>query len=71
MSSGGDRCRRQQSESHPRFLQLDGRGAYDNDENTLIVHDRALAQAYYEEWRRLWGTLDPDRICNPMVRSCR
>ena len=39
-------------------------GAYDNDENTLIIHDQALAQAYYAEWERLWGTMDPDRICN-------
>jgi phosphatidylserine/phosphatidylglycerophosphate/cardiolipin synthase-like enzyme len=29
-----------------------GAGAYDNDENTLIMHDQALAQAYYEEWHR-------------------
>jgi phosphatidylserine/phosphatidylglycerophosphate/cardiolipin synthase-like enzyme len=28
-------------------------GAYDNDENTLIVHDRELARAYYSEWQRL------------------
>jgi hypothetical protein len=32
-----------------------GAGAYDNDENTLIVHDRDLAQAYYAEWLRLWS----------------
>jgi hypothetical protein len=24
-------------------------GSYDNDENTLIIHDRALARAYYAE----------------------
>lgn len=28
-------------------------GAYHNDENTLIVHDRGLARAYYREWKRL------------------
>lgn len=38
-------------------------GAYDNDENTLIVHDRALAQAYYAEWERLWSALGPGRLC--------
>jgi phosphatidylserine/phosphatidylglycerophosphate/cardiolipin synthase-like enzyme len=27
--------------------------AYDNDENTLILHDRELARAYYAEWHRL------------------
>jgi phosphatidylserine/phosphatidylglycerophosphate/cardiolipin synthase-like enzyme len=31
-------------------------GGYDNDENTLIIHDRTLARAYYAEWQRLWGT---------------
>jgi phosphatidylserine/phosphatidylglycerophosphate/cardiolipin synthase-like enzyme len=30
-------------------------GAYDNDENTLIIHDQDLARAYYEEWQRLWS----------------
>ncbi len=30
-------------------------GAYDNDENTLIIHDAALAQAYYAEWERMWS----------------
>ena len=39
-------------------------GAYDNDENTLIIHDQALAQACYAEWERLWGTLDPERMCS-------
>jgi phosphatidylserine/phosphatidylglycerophosphate/cardiolipin synthase-like enzyme len=33
-------------------------GAYANDENTLIVHDSDLAQAYYAEWLRLWSALD-------------
>ena len=40
-------------------------GAYENDENTLIVHDAVLAQAYYQEWVSLWETLELDRICNP------
>jgi phosphatidylserine/phosphatidylglycerophosphate/cardiolipin synthase-like enzyme len=35
-------------------------GAYDNDENTLIVHDYKLAQAYYNEWQRLWWALEPE-----------
>jgi phosphatidylserine/phosphatidylglycerophosphate/cardiolipin synthase-like enzyme len=38
--------------------------AYDNDENTLIIHDRDLARAYYAEWQRLWPTVSLDRICN-------
>lgn len=29
-------------------------GAYQNDENTLIIHDQDLAQAYYAEWLCLW-----------------
>jgi phosphatidylserine/phosphatidylglycerophosphate/cardiolipin synthase-like enzyme len=39
-------------------------GAYDNDENTLIIRDRDLAQAYYEEWQRLWGMVALERMCN-------
>ena len=39
-------------------------GAYENDENTLIIHDPDLAQAYYAEWQDLWMALDLDRICN-------
>ena len=39
-------------------------GAYDNGENTLIVHDWELARAYYVEWQRLWETVDPDRTCS-------
>ncbi len=38
-------------------------GAYDNDENTLIIHDRDLARAYHAEWQRLWSALDD--MCNP------
>jgi phospholipase D-like protein len=40
-------------------------GAYDNDENTLIIHDRDLARAYYAEWKQMWGTVAVERICNP------
>ena len=39
-------------------------GAYDNDENTLILHDRELARAYYAEWQRLWETVPLERVCN-------
>ena len=38
-------------------------GAYDNDENTLILHDRELARAYYAEWQRLWETVPAERVC--------
>jgi phosphatidylserine/phosphatidylglycerophosphate/cardiolipin synthase-like enzyme len=41
-------------------------GAYDNDENTLIIHDRELAQAYYAEWQRLWATVPVERVCNAL-----
>ena len=36
---------------------------YDNDENTLIIHDRELARAYYAEWQRLWATVPVERVC--------
>jgi phosphatidylserine/phosphatidylglycerophosphate/cardiolipin synthase-like enzyme len=38
-------------------------GAYDNDENTLILHDRELARAYCAEWQRLWATVRAERVC--------
>ena len=38
-------------------------GAYDNDENTLILHDRELARAYDAEWQRLWATVPAERVC--------
>lgn len=38
-------------------------GAYENDENTLIIHDPALAQAYYQEWQNLWDAIDVSRLC--------
>jgi phosphatidylserine/phosphatidylglycerophosphate/cardiolipin synthase-like enzyme len=36
-------------------------GAYDNDENALILHDRELARAYYAEWQRPWATVPVER----------
>ena len=39
-------------------------GAYDNDENTLIIHDRELARAYYAEWQRLWAAVPVERVCD-------
>jgi hypothetical protein len=38
-------------------------GAYDNDENTLIIHDRDLARAYHAEWQRLWAALREETLC--------
>lgn len=40
-------------------------GAYSNDENTLIIHDATLAQAYYTEWQRLWAEIELADICHP------
>ena len=37
-------------------------GAYDNDQHTLILHDRELARAYYAEWQRLWETVPEERV---------
>jgi phosphatidylserine/phosphatidylglycerophosphate/cardiolipin synthase-like enzyme len=42
-------------------------GAYDNDENTLIIHDRELARAYYQEWERLQSELGPFYNYLPLV----
>jgi len=39
-------------------------GAYDNDEDTLIIHDRELARAYYAEWQGLWATVPAERVCS-------
>ena len=39
-------------------------GAYDNDENTLIIHDAGLAQAYYQEYLALYDALPEDTICS-------
>ncbi len=38
-------------------------GAYENDENTLIIHNPALAGAYYAEWERLWTALGEETLC--------
>jgi len=43
------------------------RGAYHNDENTLIIHDRDLARAYHAEWQRLWAALGPETLCQRFV----
>jgi len=40
-------------------------GAYDNDENTLIIHDADLALVYYTEWQQLWDAIDLEDKCNP------
>jgi phosphatidylserine/phosphatidylglycerophosphate/cardiolipin synthase-like enzyme len=39
-------------------------GAYDNDENKLILHGRELARAYDVEWQRLWATVPVERVCS-------
>lgn len=39
-------------------------GGYDNDENTLIIYDTALAQAYYTEWLSMYAAIPNDRLCN-------
>lgn len=44
-----------------------GSGAYDNDENTLIIHDQDLAQIYYQEWLKLWSALEPKDVYLPLV----
>lgn len=38
-------------------------GADANDENTLIIHDAALAQAYYQAYRQMYDALSPGTIC--------
>jgi phosphatidylserine/phosphatidylglycerophosphate/cardiolipin synthase-like enzyme len=37
-----------------------GSGSYDNDENTLIIHDRLLARRYLDEWNRLWDAIEEE-----------
>ena len=39
-------------------------GAESNDENTLIIHDAATAQAYYQEYLRLYQAIPQDAICS-------
>jgi len=48
-----------------------------NDENTLVIHDRAIAETYYAEWKHTWSAVPPACGCNmptvvlPLViRSC-
>ena len=38
-------------------------GAASNDENTLIIHDAATAQAYYQEYLRLYEAIPQDAVC--------
>jgi hypothetical protein len=35
-----------------------------NDENTLIIHDAALAQRYYQEYLRLYSVIPDQAICS-------
>ena len=46
-------------------------GAYDNDENTLIIHDRELARTYYAEWQRLWDMVCIRSTYNPRSTNLR
>ena len=39
-------------------------GAETNDENTLIIHDAATAQAYYQEYLRLYQAIPQDAVCS-------
>jgi phosphatidylserine/phosphatidylglycerophosphate/cardiolipin synthase-like enzyme len=39
------------------------RGGYENDGNTLIIHDVTLAQSYYQEYRRLYDHLPDSTLC--------
>jgi len=39
-------------------------GAEDNDENTLIIYDRAVAQAYYQEYVRLYDAIPDQAVCS-------
>ena len=39
-------------------------GNEDNDENTLIIHDRAIAETYYSEWQHIWAVVPPTCGCN-------
>ncbi len=39
-------------------------GAFDNDENTLIIHDADLALAYYQEYLNLYKSISDAAICH-------
>ncbi len=43
-------------------------GAESNDENTLIIHDAATAQAYYQEYLRLYEAIPAGRDVQPAQR---
>ena len=40
-----------------------GAGAGSNDENTLIIHDAAVAQAYLAAYQELYDALGPETLC--------
>jgi len=42
-------------------------GTKKNDENTLVIHDRQIAQRYYDRWRYIWQAIPPTRGCNTPV----
>lgn len=45
-------------------------GAEQNDENTLIIHNPQVAQAYYKEYLRLYNALPPATVCaDPSAES--
>ena len=39
-------------------------GTKKNDENTLIIHDLAISQTYYEEWNHIWQAIPATCGCN-------
>ena len=41
-----------------------GAGDQDNDENTLIIHDRDIAEAYYQEYLSLYNAIPDAAICS-------
>jgi len=38
-------------------------GEEQNDENTLIIYDAAVAQTYYQEYQKMYQALPPETIC--------
>lgn len=46
------------------------RGVYDNDEDTLIVHDRRLTPACHAERQRVWSALGGETLCQRCAVSC-
>jgi hypothetical protein len=57
--------------AHPRVItgsyNWTAAGAESNDENTLIIHDAATAQAYYQEYLRLYGAIPPGCRVQPAL----